>query len=55
MQIIEKRLQNKLSNIYTSNMVGRELETYIGKRLYSRVVVGSVQVEFREDDKRGMW
>lgn len=54
-QILEQRLSKGLSNIYTSNMVGKELEGYIGKRLYSRIVNGSVQVEFRETDKRGLW
>lgn len=55
MQIIEQRLSKQLANIYTSNMVGKELEAYIGKRLYSRVVTASINVEFRDGDKRGKW
>lgn len=55
MQILEHRLSKGLSNIFTSNMVGKELEGYVGKRLYSRMVNGSVQVEFHESDKRGIW
>ena len=55
MQILEQRLSKGLSNIYTSNMVGKELEGYVGKRLYSRMVNGSVQIEFHETDKRGIW
>lgn len=55
MQILEQRLSKGLSNIYTSNMVGNELEGYVGKRLFSRIVNGSVQIELKESDKRGMW
>ena len=54
-EYLEQRLSKGLSNIYTSNMVGKELEGYVGKRLYSRMVNGSVQIEFNETDKRGVW
>ena len=49
-----ERLNNKKSNIYTSNLNSEELRQKIGDRLYSRIVNLSEDIEFFGYDKRGI-
>jgi DNA replication protein DnaC len=52
--IIECRINNNKSNIYTSNASGDELREKVGDRLYSRIVNMSVNIELFGADKRGI-
>ena len=54
LSLIDSRINNGLSNIYTSNLYGSQLQQNIGDRLYSRIVNMSELVEFRGRDKRGI-
>lgn len=54
LSIIDTRLNNKKSNIYTSNLNGNELQEKIGDRLYSRIVNLSEDIELFGFDKRGL-
>lgn len=54
LNIIDNRLCNGKSNIYTSNLCGVELEQCIGPRLHSRIVNMSVDIELTGKDKRGL-
>lgn len=54
LSIIEKRIQNDKSNIYTSNLNASELKLVLGDRLYSRIVNLSTDIEFRGRDKRSL-
>ena len=53
LSIVNDRINNKKSNIYTSNISNKELRDLMGERLYSRVVQDSIEVVFNESDKRG--
>lgn len=52
--IIDRRLANKKSNIYTSNLSDDELHSVLGDRLASRIVNNSVNIELHGHDKRGI-
>lgn len=52
--IVNSRLEEGKANIYTSNLVGTELEEAMGSRLYSRVMNMSQVIEFVGADKRGL-
>jgi DNA replication protein DnaC len=52
--IINFRLDSKKSNIYTSNLIGKDLEDAIGSRLYSRIFNSSKCIELVGKDKRGL-
>lgn len=54
LSIINTRLNNGKSNIYTSNLSGDELQEKIGDRLYSRIINLSEDIEFFSFDKRGI-
>lgn len=53
MDIINERIYNERSCIFTSNVIDRELKNNIGPRLYSRILNTSEVIEFRGDDRRG--
>lgn len=52
LSIIDERINQKKSNIYTSNLDGEELHQLLGDRLYSRIFNGSVCVKIFGKDKR---
>ena len=52
LNLINLRLLEGKSNIYTSNLSGGELYQMLGDRLYSRIVVASESVVFSSFDKR---
>lgn len=52
LSIIDTRISLGKSNIYTSNLNGQEIHECLGDRLYSRVVNGSINVNFKGADKR---
>ena len=54
LSIIDYRLNSGKSNIYTSNLFGKELSESLGDRLYSRIVNLSEVIEFVGQDKRGL-
>lgn len=54
LSIIDSRINNGKSNIYTSNVSGQELRDKVGDRLYSRIVNLSTNIELLGADKRGM-
>ena len=54
LSIIDDRLTNSKSNIYTSNLNRDELHTLLGDRVYSRVYNYSECIEFVGKDKRGV-
>ncbi len=54
LSIIDERLLNKKSNIYTSNLNKDELHNLLGDRVYSRVYNYSTCVEFFGKDKRSV-
>ncbi len=54
LSIINTRLNNKKSNIYTSNLSGEELQQKVGDRLYPRIINLSEDIEFFSFDKRGL-
>lgn len=54
LNIIDARLRNGKSNIYTSNIKPNMLIEYIGERLYSRIVNASTLIELNGMDKRGL-
>lgn len=54
LNIIDNRVVNGKSNIYTSNMDPAQLEECVGSRLYSRIVNLSTNIELRGMDKRGL-
>lgn len=53
LSIIDRRINNGKSNIFTSNMGPKQLNERLGERLYSRIVNTSIQVELFGLDKRG--
>lgn len=52
--LINSRVMQGLTNIYTSNIVPNNLSNYIGQRLYSRVINDSICIEIKGGDKRGI-
>ena len=54
LSMIDSRLYNNKSNIFTSNIMPDELDTLIGSRLASRIINESRLVEFKGRDKRGI-
>lgn len=52
--LINNRIDEGKTNIYTSNLVGKELQEAIGERLYSRIVNMAEVIEFVGKDKRGI-
>jgi DNA replication protein DnaC len=52
--IINARIDENKSNIYTSNLYGRELKEKLGDRLYSRIINLSTDIELHGQDKRGI-
>lgn len=51
---IDSRISNHKSNIYTSNVSPEALPERIGERLASRIGTGSLNIEFKGKDKRGL-
>ena len=54
LSIINARVDNKKSNIYTSNLGPEELRKSVGDRMYSRIINTSTEVMFRGADKRSV-
>lgn len=54
LSIIDTRINNGKSNIYTSNLNKEELHSILGDRLYSRIYNYSKCVEFVGRDKRAL-
>lgn len=54
LSIIDTRINNGKSNIYTSNLNKEELHNILGDRLYSRIYNYSECIEFVGRDKRGI-
>lgn len=54
LNIINNRIDNGKSNIYTSNMNPEQLKARVGERLYSRIVNLSTNIELHGMDKRGL-
>ena len=54
LNLINTRLDEGKSNIYTSNLDAEELREKVGERLYSRISNLSIDIEFHGVDKRGM-
>lgn len=54
LNLINTRLDDRKSNIYTSNLSAEELREKIGERLYSRIINSSTNIEFFGVDKRGL-
>lgn len=52
--MIEARIAEGKSNIFTSNLTNKEMHQALGDRLYSRIVNLSVDIELRGADKRGV-
>ena len=50
--LINYRVQNGLSNIFTGNLDEDQLYQILGQRLFSRVWHHSITVEFKGDDRR---
>ena len=55
LSIIDQRINNNKSNIYTSNLNNEELHQFLGDRLYSRVYNYSECINIVGKDKRGMY
>ena len=49
---IDKRVYNRKSNIFTTNLNPEQLETLVGARLKSRICNASEDIELRGADKR---
>ena len=54
LNIINNRIDNGKSNIYTSNITPAQLQERVGERLYSRIINLSTNIELRGMDKRGL-
>ena len=52
--ILDYRISNHKSNIFTSNMSPEDLNVRVGERLYSRIVNTSYNIQLMGKDKRGM-
>lgn len=55
LNIINTRIEENKSNVYTSNVSNEEFLDKMGSRLYSRIVNNSIDVEFKGSDKRGLF
>jgi DNA replication protein DnaC len=53
LSIIDSRIDNNKSNIFTSNVLPDVLNDYIGARLTSRIIGLSIPIQFKGLDKRG--
>lgn len=53
LSLLDNRLFNKKSNIFTSNVLSQNLSSLIGDRLASRIN-SSIVIEFKGKDKRGV-
>lgn len=54
LSLIDSRLLDNKSNIFTSNIVPNELSTFVGDRLASRIINTATNIEFLGMDKRGI-
>ena len=54
LNIVNARVDQNKSNIYTSNLSPEELQSCVGDRLYSRIVNYSIDIELFGQDKRGL-
>lgn len=54
LSILDTRLSTNKSNIYTSNILPHDLKDRVGERLYSRIINGSIGIQFNGSDKRGI-
>ena len=54
LSLVDNRISNGKSNIYTSNMEPIQLNERVGERLYSRIVNLSTNIQLRGMDKRGL-
>ena len=54
LSIVNSRIDNKKSCIYTSNLNPKELEGSVGSRMYSRIINCSTVLYFQGADKRGV-
>ena len=52
LSLINNRIDNGKTNIYTSNLSSANLREKLGERLYSRIVNYSIDLEFKGRDKR---
>ena len=52
--ILNRRIQNGKSNIFTSNLSDQELVTALGPRLASRISQDSINIELHGADKRNL-
>ena len=55
LNLINTRLDEGKSNIYTSNLIPEELRQKVGDRLYSRIVNISTDIELFGADKRALY
>lgn len=51
--LINSRITNGLSNIFTGNLNEEQLLNVLGPRMYSRIWKNSTRVEFKGNDRRG--
>lgn len=54
LSIIDYRINDKKTNIFTSNISPEKLKEFAGDRLYSRIINYSTVIEFLGSDKRGI-
>lgn len=54
LNIIDYRISNNKTNMYTSNLNKEDLHQLLGDRLYSRIYNYSECIEFKGKDKRGI-
>lgn len=54
LSLIDSRLLDNKSNIFTSNIIPNDLSGFVGDRLASRIINTSKTVEFLGADKRGL-
>ena len=54
LSLIDSRLLDNKSNIFTSNIIPNELSSFVGDRLASRIINTSKTIEFLGTDKRGL-
>ena len=51
--LINYRIMNGLSNIFTGNLNDEQLFAILGARMHSRIWESSIRVEFKGTDRRG--
>lgn len=54
LSIIDHRINEGKSNIFTSNLSPLEIKEFMGDRLYSRIINSSTCLEFKGQDKRNI-